>query len=90
MGHRTKQRIPKRGISNGQDALKEMLNILRHQGSILKITLRFYLTPVRMSQETAHAGKDVEKGEHCSTDGRNVNLYRHSGNQSGGFLGNWK
>jgi hypothetical protein len=35
---------------------------------------------------TAHAGEDVEKGEHFSLDGGIANLYDHSGNQFGGFL----
>ena len=39
----------------------------------IKMTLRFHLTPVRMSkiklQVTAHAGEDVEKEEHSSIAG---------------------
>lgn len=39
----------------------------------IKTTLRFYLTPTRMArpktQEIAHAGKDVEQGEHSSIAG---------------------
>ena len=40
----------------------------------IKTSLRFYLTPVRMTkikktQETAGAGEDVEKEEHSSTVG---------------------
>ena len=33
MGHRAKQRILNRGILDGLEALKEMLNILSHQGN---------------------------------------------------------
>jgi hypothetical protein len=33
MGHRDKQRIPNKGISNDGVALKEVLNILTHQGN---------------------------------------------------------
>ena len=33
MGYRAKQRILNRGISNGQEALKEMFSILSHQGN---------------------------------------------------------
>jgi hypothetical protein len=55
---------------------------------LIKTTLRFYLTPVRMAkikiQVTADAGKDVEKEEHSSIDGGIVSLYNHSGYQSGG------
>ena len=32
MGYRAKQRILNRGISNGGETLKEMLNVLSHQG----------------------------------------------------------
>jgi hypothetical protein len=39
----------------------------------IKMTLRFYLTPIRMAkikmQVTADAGKDVEKEEHSSIAG---------------------
>lgn len=34
---------------------------------------------------TAHAGEDVEQGEHSSIAGQCVNLYNHFGNQFGGF-----
>ena len=34
MGNRAKQRILNRGISNGLNALKEMFNILSHQGNV--------------------------------------------------------
>ena len=33
MGYRTKQRILTGGILNGQEAPKEMFNILNHQGN---------------------------------------------------------
>jgi hypothetical protein len=39
----------------------------------IKMTLRFYLTPIRMAeiktQVTAHVGKDVGKEEHSSIAG---------------------
>jgi hypothetical protein len=34
MEARTKQRILNRGISDGQETLKEMLSILGHQGNV--------------------------------------------------------
>jgi hypothetical protein len=34
---------------------------------------------------TAHAGEDVEQGEHSSIAGENANLYNHCENQFGGF-----
>jgi hypothetical protein len=42
------------------------------------------------TQRTAHAGKDVEKGEHSSIADGIANLQNHSGNQSGSFSENWK
>ena len=58
-----------------------------------KITLRFYLTPVRMAkikiQVTADAGKNVEKEQHSSIAGGIASLYNHSGSQSGGSSENW-
>ena len=33
MGYRTKQRILSKGIPNTQEAFKEMLNVLSHQGN---------------------------------------------------------
>jgi hypothetical protein len=57
------------------------------------ITLRFYLTPVRMAkikfQVTADAGNYVEKEEHSSIVGGIAGLYNHSGNQSGISPENW-
>ena len=44
----------------------------------IKTTLIFHITSVRMVmikiQVTAHAGEDVEQGEHSSTAGARVNL----------------
>ena len=34
MGCRAKQKILKREISNGQEALKEMVKVLSHQGNV--------------------------------------------------------
>ena len=34
MLYRAKQRILNRGISNGQEALKEMCKVLSHQGNV--------------------------------------------------------
>ena len=33
MGHRAKQRIHNKGISNNQEALKEIFKVLSHQGN---------------------------------------------------------
>jgi hypothetical protein len=50
MGHRVKHRMPNRGISNGPEALREIFNILTHQGNATQMILRFYLTIVRMAK----------------------------------------
>ena len=39
-------------------------------------------------QETAHAGEDVEQGEHSFIAGDNENLSNHFGNQYGRFSEN--
>ena len=36
-------------------------------------------------QVTAHAGKDVEQGEHSSVANGSANLHSHFGNQYSGF-----
>ena len=41
------------------------------------------------TQVTAHAGEDVESGEHSSPAGGGANLSSHFGKQYGGFLENW-
>ena len=38
---------------------------------------------------TAHAGEDVEKGEHSSIAGASANWYSRFGNQYGEFSENW-
>ena len=59
----------------------------------IKTTLRFHSHHSEWLrskvQVTADAGEDVEKEEHCSIVGRIASLYKHSGNQSGGFSENW-
>jgi hypothetical protein len=59
----------------------------------IKTTLRFYLTPVRITkiktQLTADAGEDVEKEKHSSIAGRIASWYNHSGNQFGSSSENW-
>jgi hypothetical protein len=62
----------------------------------IKMTLRFYLTPVRMAKIkqnkikqnktptnlTVRAGEHVEKEKHSSIAGGIASWYNHSGNQS--------
>ena len=60
----------------------------------IKTTVRFQLTPIRSrwlrskTQETAHAGEDVEQGKHSSIAGGSANVYNHVGNQFGNFTEN--
>jgi hypothetical protein len=50
----------------------------------IKTTLRFLLTPVRMTKiKNSGDIKDVEKEEHFSIDPEIASLYNQSGNQSG-------
>ena len=70
MGYRAKQRILNRGISNGQEGLKEMFNILSHQGNPNQNDSDSSLhTPewLRSStQGTPYAGKMWSKGNTLS------------------------
>ena len=55
-----------------------MPNITNYQGNInVKITMRYYLTPVKMviikRQQITSVGKDVEKRESSCIVGENVN-----------------
>ena len=66
MGYRAKQQIFIRGISNGQEAHKEIFNLLVIRQRQTPKTLRFHLTLIRMAkvkntQELSHAGKDIEQ-----------------------------
>jgi hypothetical protein len=59
----------------------------------IKTTMRFHLTPVRMTKVKnscdSRCCEDVEKEKHSSIAGGIASLYNHSGNQSGGFSENW-
>ena len=50
MGYRAKQRILNRGILSGQESLKEMFNILSHQGKANQIDPEIHLTLIRMAK----------------------------------------
>ena len=58
------------------------------------MTLRYHLTPVRMTKikimRTTYTEEDVELGEHSSTADGSGNLYSHFGNQYGSFSENWE
>jgi hypothetical protein len=74
-------------------ALKEMFNILSHQGNEIKTTLRFDLSLVKMAKIknswTPDVGEDVEKEEHSFIAGGIASWYNHSGNQFCGSSENW-
>jgi hypothetical protein len=65
-----------------------VFSILSHQGSAEQNCIPSYTC--QNAQVTAHAGKNVEQGEHSYIGGGCVNLYNHFGNQFGGFSGNWE
>ena len=50
MGYRTKPRINNRGISNGKKHLKKCSLSLIIREMQIKMTLRYYLTPIRMAK----------------------------------------
>jgi hypothetical protein len=67
MVYRSNQRILNKGISNSQEALKGMFNILSYQGNANLNDWKsiFHLSEWLRSktQVAAHAGKDVEQGD---------------------------
>ena len=56
----------------------------------IKGTLRYHLTPIRMTKilQTINAGEDVKKREPYCTVAGNVNCYSHYGEHYGDFLTN--
>jgi hypothetical protein len=58
----------------------------------IKMTFRFYLTPIRMAK-IKNSGDSTcwqECGEEEHIAGGIANWYKHSGNQSGGSPQNWE
>ena len=49
MGRRPGQTFFQRGNADGQQAHEKMLNITNHQEMQIKTTMRYHLTPIRMS-----------------------------------------
>ena len=60
----------------------------------IKMTARVRLISIRMfkmkSQVIAHAGEDVEQGEHSSIASGSPHLYNQFGNQYSGSSENWE
>jgi hypothetical protein len=61
----------------------------------IKTTLKFYLTPVRMTKiktqvTSSDTDKDLEKEEQSSIAGGVESWHNHSGNQSGCSSEKWK
>jgi hypothetical protein len=50
MGHRSKQRILIRWISNGRETPKEMFNVLSHREMQIKKAMKFDITPIRIAK----------------------------------------
>ena len=48
MEYKSKQKLHKRGISNGLETLKAMCNSLSNQGNASKNSFEFHLVPLRM------------------------------------------
>ena len=66
-----------------------MLNITNYWRRQVKITMRYYLIPVRMAiikmSKTVSAGENVEKGTLLTSEGK-VNWFNHNGGQCGSSL----
>ena len=88
MGRKTEQIFLQREHADGQQTHGEMLNTTNHLEMQIKITMKYYLTPIRMTvfNKTTKQmlARDVEKREPQSNFG-NVNWCHHCGKQYGGF-----
>jgi hypothetical protein len=75
--------------------MNEVFHAPSHQGNANKNNAIFHIVPKRMakiktSSEIAHAGEDVEQGEHSSTAEGSAHFHNHFGNQFGQLSENWK
>jgi hypothetical protein len=94
MGYRTNQDFITEEYPIAEKHLKKCSKSLVIREIQIKTTLRFHLTPIRMSkvkcQLKTHVGKYVEKEKHSSISDGIANWYNHSGNQSVVYSENWK
>ena len=94
MKYRTNQRTLNRGISMAEKYLKICSTSLVIREMQTKMTLKFFLTPIRMSK--IKISKDSTCRQGCGarrtlpTSSGSANLYSHFINQSGGFSKDWE
>jgi hypothetical protein len=79
MGYRAKQRVLSKGILNGWEAFKEIIEVLSHQGNANQNPEFSSYTKIK-TQVIEHSGQEVEQGEYSSIASGNANLYNHFGN----------
>jgi len=94
MSRRPKQTFLQRRHTEGQEAHEKMLKIT-NQWNANQTTMRYHFTPlwviiIKISQEIANAGVDLEKWETSCTIGVIANWYSHYGKQYGGSSKNEK
>lgn len=69
------------GNTNGQEILKKMLNIIRHEGNTKQKHNKISLIPRRMAiikkTNERNIGKNIEKSQPLNTAVRNVKCCRH-------------